>query len=197
MDGAWLHRARWRWRGALLWPTFVAGVVVDGVIAHARPMAGDSGNFYGGILLGLIVTLPAVLALSRPLGALIRRRRSGMPASVARNYGGAAAVVAVSAIMLIIGLAHHATVLRDESSLRDATVRAEAYIGDHAPAEFRVNAYHTDTFVIEPGSVYRTCVPSRDGTRTYCVIVKERLPLAQSVVFSGYESNALFGEGVN
>jgi hypothetical protein len=56
---------------------------------------------------------------------------------------------------------------------------------------------HTDTFTIEPGSVYRTCVPNAAGTRTYCVIVNTRMPLARSVVPAGYESNEMFSQGAN
>ncbi len=197
MDGAWLHRARWRWRGALLWPTFIVAVVLDGVIARAWPMAGDSGSFYGGVLLGLIFSLLALVIGSRPLGRLIRRRRTEMPATVARNYAGAIAVATVTIVMLVIGLAHHPAIARDQATLRDAVVRAEAFIGDHAPAAFRVDVSDADTFVIQAGSLYRTCVPSSDGARTYCVIVNERRSLARSVVFDGYEPNDIFGEGVN
>ena len=51
--------------------------------------------------------------------------------------------------------------------------------------------------MIVPGSIYRTCVPSVGGSRTYCVVVKTALPLAQSVVFAGYEPNSAFSEGTN
>jgi 3-methyladenine DNA glycosylase Mpg len=116
---------------------------------------------------------------------------------VARNYAGAAAVLVVSAGILGIGLLHRSTILDRQRMLDDVVARAEAYIGDRAPAAFRVNAAHTDTFTIQAGSVYRTCVPSSNGRRTYCVIVKPKLPLAQSVVFAGYEPNWLFAEGAN
>jgi hypothetical protein len=92
---------------------------------------------------------------------------------------------------------HHAGVVSDQHALDDAIARAEAFIGDQAPAEFRVNAGHTDTFVIQEGVLYRTCVPSRYRPRYYCVIVKPRLPLAQSVVPAGSEPNATFAQGVN
>ena len=46
--------------------------------------------------------------------------------------------------------------------MRDATARAQAWIGDRAPAEFRRNVEELDTYAIQPGSVYRTCVPSPD-----------------------------------
>ena len=55
----------------------------------------------------------------------------------------------------------------------------------------------TDTFTIQPGAIYRTCVPSQAGLRDYCVIVKSRLPLAQSVIPDGSEPNAVMSEGAN
>ena len=196
MDGAWLHRARWRWRGALLWPTFVATVFVDGAIARWRPFAGDSQSFEAGVLVGMILNLLGVLLLSRAAGALVRRRRPDMPAQISRNYGGTLVVVLISAGLLAVGSVRHARIVNDRRALDDAIARAEAFIGDRAPPEFRVNASHTDTFTIEEGLLYRTCVPSRERPRYYCVIVKPRLPLARSVVPAGGEPNALFAQGV-
>jgi hypothetical protein len=197
MESAWLHRARWRWRGALLWPTFVIAVFVDGVIAVTRPFVGDSQSFGGAVLAGMILNLLGVLLLSRPVGAVVRRVRPDMPPQVARNYGGTLVVVLITAGLLAIGEVHHAGVVSDQRALDDAVARAEAFIGDQAPAEFRVNAAHTDTFVIQVGVLYRTCVPSRYRPRYYCVIVKPRLPLDQSVVPAGSEPNATFAQGVN
>jgi hypothetical protein len=196
MEAAWIARARWRWRGAWLWPTFVVAAFLDGVIALARPFVGDRQSLAGGLLAGLVLNLLAVLFLSRPGGVILRRVRSDMPVSVARNYAGTLAVVLVSGGLLAAGLARHEGILDNQQSLRDAVVRAVAYIGDHAPQAFRANARQTDTFTIQAGTMYRTCVPSRDG-RSYCVIVKPHLPLARSVVFAGYEPNALFATGVN
>ena len=75
-------------------------------------------------------------------------------------------------------------------------MRAQAFIGERRPAEFRRNISHVSTVVIEPGSIYRTCVPSDRDTRTYCVVVKTHLPLAHSVSFDGYESNQVFSQGL-
>ncbi len=197
MDGAWLHRARWRWRGALLWPAFALAVIADGVIARVRPFVGDSQSFGGGVLAGLILNLLGVLLLAPLAGLVVRRVHRDMPVQVARNYGGAAVVVLLTAMLLAIGAVHHAGIVSDQRVLDDVAARAEAYIGGHAPAEFRLNAAHTDTFVIQDGLLYRTCVPSRYRPRYYCVIVRPRLPLAQSVVPAGSEPNATFAEGVN
>ncbi len=197
MDGAWLARARWRWSGAWLWPTFVLTAALDGLIAHTRPFLGDRQSYAGGVLGGLILNLLAILVCSRALGIVLRRRRPDFPVGVARNYGGTIAVLMVTAAILAVGLARHSAIVNRQRALDDAIVRAEAFIGDHAPATFRADATRTDTFTIEAGAVYRTCVPSQDGRRSYCVIVRPRMPLAQSVVFAGYEPNWLFAEGVN
>jgi hypothetical protein len=197
MDGAWLARARWRWRGAWLWPAFVITAVLDGVVAHARPFAGDTQGFFGGLLAGLIINLLAVVCCSGALGKVLRRRRTDLPVAVARNYGGTFAVATVSVALAAIGVARHGGIAARQRALADAIVRAEAFIGDHAPATFRADATRTDTFTIQAGEIYRTCVSSPDGRRAYCVIVKPRLPLAQSVVFAGSEPNWLFSEGAN
>ena len=78
--------------------------------------------------------------------------------------------------------------------MQDAITRAQAYIGDRAPAEFRRNLQYVDTFAIQPGSIYRTCVPNDNRQRTYCVIVKTNLPFA-GVSFAGYETNEVMERG--
>ena len=92
---------------------------------------------------------------------------------------------------------HHATIAAQRRSLDDAIVRAIAFIGDRAPAEFRANASHTDTYTIQAGAMYRTCVPNRAETRDYCVIVKSKLPFARSVIPDGSEPNSIFAAGTN
>jgi len=197
MEAAWLHRARWRWRGALLWPTFVIAVVADALIAHRWPTTGDAESLGAGLLVGLICSLLAVVLCSRPLGMLLRFVRTDMPAAVARNYAGTFAVGLVTAAILSLGLVHHASIARSAARLHEAVARAVAYIGFYAPAEFRVNARQTDTFVIQPDAIYRVCVPGRNDGRWYCVVVKPALPVARSVIPAGSEPNALLAQGTN
>jgi hypothetical protein len=196
MESGWWQRVRWRRRGAWLWPVFIAATLADALLEHARPPTADTQSIVSAALAGLVLNLLAVLLLSRPIGALLRRTRPDLPWVVARNYGGTSAVLAVSAALLTAGLVHHSAVLANQSALRDATVRAEAWIGMQAPAEFRRHVDLPDTFAIEPGSIYRTCVPGHSFSRTYCVIVKTRLPLTRSVTFAGYTPNAVFAQGV-
>ena len=197
MDGAWLVRARWRYRGAWLWPMFAVLSLVDGLVGHSLPVSGRQQSVAGGVVVGLAVNLLAVVLLSRPLGAVLRRRRRDLPTVVARNYAGTFCLALITAGFVVAGLANRSDIRSDDAAYRDAVVRAVAYIGDRAPAQFRRNAPHADTFTIQPGSIYRTCVPNSAHTRTYCVIVRRALPFVRSVVFDGYEPNSVFAAGVN
>jgi hypothetical protein len=196
MEGAWFARVRWRWRGAWLWPTFAALTVADGVIGHELPPIGDTQTFVAAVLLGCALNLIAVILLRRPLGALVRRARPDLPRDVAGDYAGTGVVVAVSLVLLACGLANRSSIIADRNALRDAVVRAQAWIGGQAPAEFRRNVAQISTVTIEAGRVYRSCVPSVDGRRTFCVIVRRNLPMASSVRFDGYEPNSVFTQGV-
>lgn len=208
MDGAWPLRARWlgvrsrlarlRWRrrGAWLWPTFVVLTAADAFIGHELPPTGDGQRIFAAVLLGGFFNLLGVIVLSWPLSLLLRRVRRDLPAVVARNYAGTFVVAAITATLLGVGLAHRSTVLAHRSAMREAAVRAEAWIGARAPDPFRRQAAHLNTFAIEPGRLYRACVATSDGSRSYCVIVRMWLRGARSVTFAGHESNAVFATGV-
>jgi len=198
MDGArpaWLIRMRWRRAGAWLWPSFIALIVLDGVIGHLLPPAGTSETFVGAALLALVLNVIAVILLSRPLGMLIRRFRPDIPGVVARDYGGTIVVFAVAAILLTAGLVHRPAIQARQRDEGDAIARAQAWIGDRAPDEFRRNLHFVSLLTIQPGTIYRACVPSVHGDRSYCVIVNRSLPFERSVAFSGYEPNSVLDEG--
>ncbi|MEA2161063.1 MAG: hypothetical protein QOD66_3443 [Solirubrobacteraceae bacterium] len=196
MDGAWLVRMRWRRRGAWLWPAFAVVTILDALIGHALPPSGDTQTLVGAGLVASFLNLLGIVLLGRAFGAILRRRRRDLPRIVARDYGGTAAIVTIAAALLGAGLINRSTVIDHQQAKRDAIVRAQAWIGDHAPAEFRSQMALVDTYAIEPGGIYRVCMPSSGGVaRTYCVIVKTRMPFAQSVSFDGYEPNSVFAAG--
>lgn len=197
MDLSWLVRARWRLVGAWMWPAFAVLAVADGVIGHALPATGDSQSLIGGIVAGLVFNLIAITVFARPVGRLLRVRRRDLPAAIARDYAGAAGIVLVTLAFAAIGLGHHSGTVSDRATLRDAATRAAAYIGDHAPAQFRADADDLTTVVIQDGSVYRACATNPSGTRDYCVIVKENLPAGRSVIPDGSESNQSLAEELN
>jgi len=205
MDGArpaWLSRTRaryvrmrWRRAGAWLWPTFVALTVVDGIVGRLLPPAGTTETLVAATLLGLVVNVLLVILLSRPLGMLLRRVRPDMPGVVARDYAGTVVVVAVTAVLTIAGIAHRPEIQARQRDTADAIARAQAWIGDRAPDTFRRNLRFVSLIAIVPGTIYRACVPSVDGTRSYCVIVNRDLPFQNSVTFSGYEPNSVLDAG--
>jgi hypothetical protein len=197
MDRAWLARARWRYRGAWLWPMFVMLSLVDGLIGHALPVSGAQQSVVGGIVVGLALNLVTIVLLSRPVGALMRRRRRDLPPPIAGNYAGTLCLALITAGFVAAGLANRANLRTDAAAYRDALVRAIAYIGDRAPPQFVRNLAHADTYTIQTDSVYRICVPSIAGPQTYCVVVRRSLPFARSVVFDGYEPNSVFAAGAN
>jgi hypothetical protein len=195
MGGAWLTRLRWRRRGAWMWPAFGALTLVDAFIGHVLPPSGETQTLAAAAIAAIVLNLIAVVLLARPLGALVRRVRADLPRMVARDYAGTWVLLAVAAGLLAAGLVHHSTITGHRAAMRDAIVRAQAFIGVRAPREFRVNVMFESTVTIDPGNIYRTCVPSVDRRRTYCVIVKTKLPFERSVTFAGYESNSVFAGG--
>src|SRR5437764_8399226 len=148
MEGAWVVRARWRRRGAWLWPAFVVLTVADGLVGRLLPVSGPSQSWAAGAVAGLCLNVVGVILFSRPLAMLIRRLRPDLPDVVARNYGGTAVVVAVFVASVSAGLVHHQAVTADRNSMREAVARAQAWIGDRAPTQFRRNVALVDTFAI-------------------------------------------------
>jgi len=195
MDAGWLVRMRWRRRGAWLWPAFIAMTIVDAVVGHVLPPAGETQSVLAAALLGLVLNLLAVLLLSRPLGTALRRLRPDLPVMVARDYAGTGAVLCVGTALLVTGLAHRPSVLARQRTMDGAIAQAQAWIGFRAPDPFRRNLRLADTVAIQSGAIYRTCVPSDDHKHTYCVIVNTHLPFDSSVSFAGYEPNSLFAAG--
>jgi hypothetical protein len=190
-----MHRLRWRRRGEWLWPSFVALTVADAIIGHELPPQGQTQSLVAAALLGIVLNVIAVILLSRPLANVWRRARPGLPEMIARDYAGRLVLVSVTGALTIVGIVHRPAILQQQRAMRDAVVRAQAWIGDRAPATFRRNVAFADTFTIEAAHLYRICVPSDDRTRTYCVVVDAKLPFERSVSFAGYESNAVFAAG--
>lgn len=196
MEAGWLARARWRRRGAWLWPTFAAATFADGAIGSALPLSGETQSLYAAALAGCVLSLIGVVVLSAPVAAALRRLRPDLPRFVARDHAGTTVVVAVTLALLGGGIVHRPSILEHRRAMQDAIARAQAWIGDRAPAEFRANVSHTSTLAIEPGSIYRTCVPSSDRRHSFCVVVNTHLPFASSVRSDGHEPNSVFASGV-
>ena len=190
-----LTRIRWRLRGAWLWPSFVVLSLIDAAIIHALPPAGDSATWVAGWLAGFVANLIAVAFLGRLGGRIVRRLRRDMPVVVARDYAGAVMTLAITGALLAAGLSHHQTVRADRAALQDATARAEAFIGAHAPAAFQRNLRTLDTYPLQIPVLYRVCATGSAAARYYCVVVDRSKPFGASVRYAGSEPNWVLGQG--
>jgi len=171
MEQVWASRLRWRLRGAWQWPVFVALVVGDAILLHELPLAGDRGpGAVGALLLAGFFNLVAV-AVAGPLGGhLLRRRRPDLPKVVASDYAGTAAMLAVSALLVGLGLAHRPAAMADREAFAAGLSRVRAFVGHNAPAQYR---RHIDeaTSMRFGHDLYRTCVPGDDPRRALCLFV--------------------------
>jgi hypothetical protein len=170
-ERVWWTRLRWRLRGATMWPAFLLCVVLDALLLHELPIAGDRApEPFGAVLLSFFFNLVAV-AIGAPLvGRWLRRRRGGLPKVVADDRAGTVVLAGLCAALTVLGLAHRPALRAGERAFAAQARAARAYVLEQAPARFRGNVDRMDTW--QPGpDLYRTCVPGPDSRRSFCVIV--------------------------
>jgi hypothetical protein len=164
-------RLRWRLRGATMWPAFGLAVLLDAVLLHVLPIAGETApEAFGALLLAFFFNLVAV-ALGAPVaGRWLRRRRPALPKVVADDRAGTAVIGALCVGLLAAGLVHRPAMRAEEEAFARQAVAARRFVLTQAPARFRANVEHMDTWRPGPG-LYRTCVPGPDPRRSFCVLV--------------------------
>ena len=167
----WQSRLRWRLRGAMLWPAFVAAVVIEAVLLDRLPVSGDDGpGLFAAVLLAGFGNL-VVVAVAAPLaGRWLRRRRPGMPAVTATDRAGAVLVAAGGALVVALGVAHHSSVRAAHADLDAQAAAARRFFVSQAPREYQANVHHLDT-IKQGEQLYRTCVAGPDPRRAFCVFV--------------------------
>jgi hypothetical protein len=170
-EALWQTRLRWRLRGAMLWPVFVAAVVIEAVLLDRLPVSGDSGpGLFAALLLAGFANL-FLVAVAAPLaGRWLRRRRPGMPPVIATDRAGAVLVAAGAALVVVLGVAHHPSVRAAHADLDAQADSARRFFISQAPREFQSNVQHLNT-IKQGDDLYRTCVAGHDPHRAFCVFV--------------------------
>jgi hypothetical protein len=170
MDALWRSRLRWRLRGAWMWPAFAVFTVVDAILVHLLPIAGEEINLLGALLIGAFFNLVAVAVLGPLTGLALRRRRRDLPRAVAADYCGAAWVVVITLGLLGAGLVHRPAIGERQDDFRAQSRAVRGYVLGQAPPEFRAQLARADTLRLEP-DLYRTCIPGADPKRDLCLFV--------------------------
>lgn len=186
-----MRRARWRLRGAWMWPAFALLTVLDGIVLHLLPVQTDTARLGPSLLVAAIVNFALLALLAPGLGLALGRLRRDLPRGVARDYAGTALLVLGAGGVLVLGLAHRDTATRHRAAAAQAASAGASYILAHAPREFAVEAVHADTLTIRPGTLYRTCAPSAEKPRAWCVLVRPGRG-EPSVRYSSREPNSSF-----
>jgi len=170
-ESLWRARLRWRWRGALLWPAFVALTVLDAFMLGELPIAGDGGtHLVSALLLAFFFNLVAVALVAPFVSMRLRRRRADLPKVIADDWAGTALLGLVTAGLLTGGLIHRGDVRDAEHDLIVQQAAARTFIARQAPPEFRRRAGESDTLKLSDG-YFRTCAPGPNPNRWFCVFV--------------------------
>jgi putative copper export protein len=171
MDRAALSRWRWRRRGAWLGPTFVAAVLVEGVLLNELPVWGDGPeSLFGGLLLAGCLNLIVVAVIAPLAGMALRRRRRDLPRQIAADYAGTVLVGVLFAALLAGGLGHRAALRADREARAVGAFAVARFVRAQEP-ELAPHLSGMDIMRVEDG-MYRTCVPGTDPDRPLCLFVR-------------------------
>ena len=154
-----------------MWPAFALALVVDTLLLHLLPVAGESGpGLFPALLLAGFLNL-IVVAVGAPLaGRLLRRRAPTLPRVVADDRAGTLLLGATSLVLLAIGIGHRPAIEAEARDFERQAVSARRYVLRSAGPEYRRNLDLMDTIKQGP-DLYRTCVPGPDPRRSFCVLV--------------------------
>ncbi len=182
---------RWRLRGAWMWPTFAVLTLVDAVLIHTFPLAGEATGLVGGLLLGAFFNLLAVAVAAPLVAILVRRRRPDLPRVVAVDYVGTVLLLGVTATFLAIGLAHRSTILDSQDALALQAHAAGRYVAAQGAPDHRAHVHQMTTLQLED-QLFRTCVPGADPDRWLCLFVDTSTAPVGVTLDDSRESNASF-----
>jgi hypothetical protein len=184
-----LVRLRWRLRGAWLWPGFVVLTLLEMLLLHWLPLAGQGTHFIAAFLLAGSLNLIAVALLGGAGGRVLRRLRPDLPTVVADNYAGSAVLILVAATFVTVGLVHRPEVVDRREAFSRQSLAVQRWVQDNGD-EFAVSHVSgADTLRIEE-DLWRTCVPGPDPKRWLCLIVDTSRTPAGLTLDPNRESNS-------
>jgi hypothetical protein len=163
---------RWRWRlsGAVMWPTFVAGLLLDVLVLHELPLAQSGTSVADAFLLAGIMNLAIVAVLAPLLGSVVRRLRRDLPRVVAVDHAGTVLLVGLALALLAAGVLEHPRVASAQRSFRAQSEAMRSYVDRSQTPEYQRNLRRADSVQLDT-HLYRTCVPGADPSRALCAFI--------------------------
>lgn len=171
----WVARARWRLRGAMLWPAFVVLTLIDGfVLYRLSPVGFEFKDPIAPILLATFGNLFLVAVVTPLLTRRLVARRPGTTAQVERevlNDRVGATLLAVGLVGIVAaGLGNRQVVVSEtEATERNAAAVSE-YVAHSRDPELIRNRETANTFRLSEG-YFRTCIARDDRRRHFCLFV--------------------------
>lgn len=167
-----LGRLRWRLSGAWLWPAFVVVTLLETMLLHWLPIAGEGSGWIASLLLAGCLNVIAIALLGGLGGRLLRRRRRDLPKVVADDYAGLAALACVALAFLVAGLVHRPELIAENEAFARQSTAIRLWVQANGDDFTRAHVDAADTVQVDR-DLYRTCVPRPDPQRRrwLCLIV--------------------------
>ncbi|MBA2421470.1 MAG: hypothetical protein H0V57_10135 [Thermoleophilaceae bacterium] len=172
----WVARARWRLRGAMLWPAFVVLTLVDGLVLYRLSPVGLAFSDLPGFafIVATFGNLFLVAAIAPWMTRRLAGRRVPPPVDVEREVlkdrVGTALLVAGLVGVIAAGLGNRQVVVSEtEATERNAAALTD-YVMRSGNPELTRNRETANTHPLSEG-YFRTCVARDNRQRAFCFYI--------------------------
>jgi hypothetical protein len=170
----WVARARWRLRGAMLWPAFVVFTLVDGfVLYRLSPVGFEFKDPIAPIILATFGNLFLVAVAAPLLTRRLAARREAVTTvdrEVLQDRVGTALLALGLAGVIAAGLGNRRVVVSETEATERNAQALSAYVAHSGNEELIRNRETANTRRLSEG-YFRTCVARDDRRRAFCFYI--------------------------